>query len=551
MPDLTNWQQWTPAEWLAADPNAAPEHYNAAAWRRRVAHEQRLARGEVRGARVTPSPGPRITVADVPLGVQAQIAAESTLRKRAREEAERAENRRIAAEIEAEVDEIERQKAAAAADAALRARGGISHVVTPPKPELRYSSVKLGDEPLTYGPHSSWSYVRDMFLARTHGMGAALPPRRVGDGIATVLERLSRNNREMAYIARQGTDDERAMIRNYFIERNRPYHGSVSDHSQEQYRELVFREHRADSTALTSMGSFAPPVFLLQDWLKWRTAAAPAATRAGQRPLPATGMTVDIPALTTGVVMSVQTTENTSTATSTPVSTYRSAPVLTISGKVAISQQSLDRFGISADQIIAEQAAREAATTLDSEVLATIASALPTSHKVTNSGTAGVPALWADVALAASKMTTAEGTRLQPDSVLMPPLNAAWFRAQVDKQTRPVWSPSAAGVAARVGQPTTDLESYTGYDIQGSCVYEDANLTPTTTHATVVVGAFGRGCLVMTGTPIIDCWPEWEPAQLTALVSIRQYVAIVVQYPSAFVRISGSAYAKTPSFTGA
>ena len=161
----------------------------------------------------------------------------------------------------------------------------------------------------------------------------------------------------MQALARRGTDAERSLLRAYHCERNRPFHGSVSDRSRADFRELVFGEVRGDSTAATSLGSVTPPTFLLQEWQKWRTAAAPAASRARSRPLPPTGMEVEIPGLTSGIAVAEQTGENLVVDASTVTSKYAVASVVTLVGQVAAAQQLLDRSGVSFDEIVAEQCA--------------------------------------------------------------------------------------------------------------------------------------------------------------------------------------------------
>jgi len=115
------------------------------------------------------------------------------------------------------------------------------------------STVKVGDEPAVYGPGSDFSWFRDRFLDASFGMGAALPPRTRGDSIGEVRDRLMRNQKQMAHLATRGTDSQRATIRSYFRELNRPYHGTSSDRSREDWRDLIFGGERRDVT--TGSGS--------------------------------------------------------------------------------------------------------------------------------------------------------------------------------------------------------------------------------------------------------------------------------------------------------
>jgi hypothetical protein len=300
------------------------------------------------------------------------------------------------------------------------------------------------------------------------------------------------------------------------------------------------------------MGDLAPPVYLLERWQMYRTAASPVASQAGQAELPVTGMTVDIPTISGAVTMGVQASENTNVSNSSPTAAYASSPVLTAAGVVEISQQTLDRFGpgVRADEVIAEQAARQAATTIDVQAITAIIAALPGGNVITNSGSPSITALWSDMGKAKSIISTTEGTRLQATHTVIPPLNMAWFQAQVDTEGRPIWTPSAAATLARVGQANTRSEGYSGYDLLSTQAYEDANLPVNGSDAELLVGDLPNGLLVMTGTPICDVHPEFQAASLTAAITIRQYFAIGVLYAGAFVEITGGAYPASPSFTG-
>jgi hypothetical protein len=83
-------------------------------------------------------------------------------------------------------------------------------------------------------------------------------------------------------------------------------------------------------------------------------------------------------------------------------------------------------------------------------------------------------------------------------------------------------------------------------------VWADDNLPagPSPTYSTLLIGDVSHGLLVMTGTPIVDVFPEFDPASLTAIITIRFYCALSVLYPAAFQQITGAAYPASPTFTG-
>jgi HK97 family phage major capsid protein len=463
------------------------------------------------------------------------------------------EGRRLDAELDAEVAADERRLIEAQTRARAPMLGMLEDSLrsnVPEKPAGSPSTVRVGDEPLVYGTGSDFSYFRDRFsdvMAQTPA-----PPPRGGDHTPrAVRERLQRHQQQMQHLATRGTDAERALIMSYFTERNRPFHGTPMDRSRQDFRDLAFFERRDVTTGSGSMGDFAPPVYVLERWQMYRTASSPVASQAGQAPLPATGMTVDIPQITgVGVAMGVQASENTNVSNSSPTATQTGTPVLTAAGVVEISQQTLDRFGpgVRADQVIAEQAARQAATAIDTQAI----DALFTSPLavITNSNSPGIEALWADVTKAGADIAGSEGTRLSATHVMMPSANAKWFQSLLDSEGRPIWSPSPASGLARAGQVNTRSEGYQGYDLAGYQVFEDNNIPTSGGYAQILVADLPNGLLVMTGAPIVDVFPEFSPTTLTCAISIRQFFACVVLYENSAVQIGGAAYPIAPTWTG-
>ena len=464
------------------------------------------------------------------------------------------EGRRAEAELDAELDAIEAAEERERIDAQTRARaprlGALEHALrnTPQKPSGSGSTVKLGDEPLVYGPGSDFSYFRDRFFD-ARAMTTAIPPRGGDYTPGAVRGRLIRHQEQMRHLATT-TEEGRRLYAGYFRERNREWHGTDMDRSRQDFRDLAFWERRDVSTASGSMGDFAPPQYLLGRWQLYRTENSPVASQAGQAELGETGMTADIPQVTGAVTMGVQASENTNVSNSSPTAGYATAPVLTAAGIVEISQQTLDRYGpgVRADEVIAEQAARQAATTIDTQAIAAVfTSPLAT---ITNSNSPGIEALWADVTKAAADIAGAEGTRLSATHVMMPSANMKWAQSLLDSEGRPIWTPSPAATLARVGQANSRSSGYTGYDLAGAMVFEDNNIPTSGGYAQVLVGDLPNGLLVLTGTPIVDIWPQFSPTSLTAVISVRQYFALAVLYPNAFVQITGAAYPASPSWTG-
>lgn len=489
----------------------------------------------------TPAANRRKVESQMNIDKAQRAAAEAKARRKERKSQDKAEKRKFGQWLEASRD----------------AGRPIPLTTAPPPPELRASTVTVGNEPLVYGEGSDFSFLRDVYM-RTTAQFSSLPPTasmRHGDHPRDVLDRLLRHEQQMRHLART-TETARRTYSAYFAEKTRVWQGTISDHAQENFRNFIFGETRDASTTTGSLGQFTPPLYLLEQFELFRTAASPAADRCAQRPLPPTGLRVTIPRFTSKVAVAKQTTQNTNVASATPTVAFVQADVDTLAGGVVASQQVFDRVGgvngggVTADRLLTAQAAREVGTQLDGLVLTAILAGTGL-QTITNTGTPGTPALWADVGEASSKLQTLEGTRLQADTVLAPVQLASWFMAQLDKQTRPVFEPTPNNVA-KAGAPTTPGEGATGFGIAGAALVGDASTAlKSVTDGILIVGAFGTACAIYSSPAIVYVTPERLASQLSVTITFRKYVAVSLLYPSGFVKVTGAAYPWSPTFAGA
>lgn len=454
------------------------------------------------------------------------------------------------AEIEAKIEADERREA----EVEFARRVGFPAPPPVVEPALRASSVTVGDERLVYGEGSDFSWYRDLAVATSYGFGRVpVGGTRSADLPAAVWDRLVRGENQTRRQARS-TPEAHAVYRAMFAEATRAWMETISTRGAQHFAEWAATELRAGTTAATSLGSFTPPFFALQAFEIYRTAAATAAAQCDQRELPKTGMKVTIPALTSKVDVAEQATEATTTASSTPTATFRSAPVVTLAAHVDLSQQLVDRAGpgVTADMVLTEAAARQCGTALDEKVLSAILAATGL-QSITSTGTApSAPGFWTDVAHATSKLQTTDGVRLAADSVILPPQLGAWYMAQKDKQTRPIFEPAPSGVGGLAGAPTSLLEGFTGFSVAGARVLGDASSQlQSTTDALVIVGAFRRGAAVYKAQPVVRVVVGQPGAKtLTLQLTFTQYVAVSILFPAAFCKVSSTtgAYPWTPTF---
>lgn len=177
-------------------------------------------------------------------------------------------------------------------------------------------AVQVTRNESTYRPNGEHSFIRDLLASQKGDFGA--------------MERLHRNNAEGAEHERRAWQEARA-------------NASAED--------LESGELRDGTTGATSMGSFIPPV-----WLVNELAARPRVGRVLApfiRPggFPVTN-SITIPRVTTGSSVASQSAENAAVSETDIVTAQLTRPTVTVAGQQDVSMQSLDLSPYPVDQII-------------------------------------------------------------------------------------------------------------------------------------------------------------------------------------------------------
>lgn len=141
----------------------------------------------------------------------------------------------------------------------------------------------------------------------------------------------------------------------------------LSRHSQE---ERVERGSSLESRAIgtSALGALVVPQYLTDLVAPLARAGRPVADIANRMPLPAEGMTVEIPRITTGTSAATQATQNTSVSETNLDETTLSIPVVTIAGQQTVSVQALSR-GRGTEQIILRDLVAAYNTELDAQLI--------------------------------------------------------------------------------------------------------------------------------------------------------------------------------------
>lgn len=140
--------------------------------------------------------------------------------------------------------------------------------------------------------------------------------------------------------------------------------------AKHQAEERVERGSGLESRAIgtSALGALVVPQYLTDLVAPLARAGRPLADICNQMPLPAEGMTVEIPRITTGTSAAVQATQNTSVSETNLDETTLSVPVVTIAGQQTISVQALSR-GRGTEQVILRDLVSAYNTALDAQLI--------------------------------------------------------------------------------------------------------------------------------------------------------------------------------------
>jgi HK97 family phage major capsid protein len=302
-----------------------------------------------------------------------------------------------------------------------------------------------------------------------------------------------------------------------------------------------------------SGGEFAPPLWLVDQYVALARPARVAADLFDSQPLPSGISSVNIPKVSTGTTTAIQTTQNSALSQTDMATTSLTAAVTTIGGKQVVSLQLLQQSGIPFDRVIMEDLSLAYAGALDvqaltgngtSGALRSLASAAGLTTQTYTQATpavAGASGFYSNVAQAISKVYS---TRfLAPDTLLMHPRRWAWITAAFDTANRPLVVPSAL---AYNPVATDDLNVAQGFvgTLQGLQVYVDPNLPINTGAGTNQDPAylFRRGDIKLwESAPQAEAFDATYADSAGVLFRLLGYAAMIPdRYGSSVVVINGT-----------
>ena len=252
--------------------------------------------------------------------------------------------------------------------------------------------------------------------------------------------------------------------------------------------QMALNEKRALSTTTGAGGEFAPPEWLVAEYVKLARAGRKFADSLNPMTLPSGVSSINIPKVTGGTSTAVQASQNTALSQTDMTTGSVSSAISTIGGKQVVSLQLLEQSGIPFDEVIAGDLAADHARTFDTQVISGSNAAgqlngvytyFNASGTVNTTWTQATPAvggaggLYSKIFSAAASI---EGARfLPPDTVWMHPRRWNWILSASDTQNRPLVVPNGSPVNV-IGEDGADVAEGVVGRIGGLDVVTDANL---------------------------------------------------------------------------
>lgn len=250
---------------------------------------------------------------------------------------------------------------------------------------------------------------------------------------------------------------------------------------------LAQSQERAVTTGAGTGGEFAPPAWIVEDFVEYARADRVAADLIGSEPLQEGMSSINLPKIATGAGVAVQQTQNTTVTETGFTTTSVSSGIVTISGKQTISIQELRQSGIAIDRVVLGDLAAAYAADFDGQVIAgsgangqlrgmvtagTTVTFTTTQPSVVS--TSATDSFYSKALGALSGMAT---SRKRPATHwLMSPRRWYWILAALDSTNRPLVAASGPGLnqpAVTAGEPVA--EGYGGVFL-GLPVYVDGNI---------------------------------------------------------------------------
>jgi len=235
-----------------------------------------------------------------------------------------------------------------------------------------------------------------------------------------------------------------------------------------------------------SGGEFAPPAWLVDEFVKLARPARVTADLFHREPLPLGVSSISIPKITGGTAVAVQTTQNSTVAATDITTAALSSNVSTIAGKQVVSRQLLDQSGIPFDRVILQDLAADYARQVGAQAI--LGTGLTGQLRGFLTPTTGTNVVTWTQASPTAGLFFSQLARLQgliaasrfasPDAVVMHPRRWAWLASYMDSTGRPLVAPVAGSFNSLAQAGDNRAQGQVG-SLLGMDVFVDPNISTT------------------------------------------------------------------------
>lgn len=310
-------------------------------------------------------------------------------------------------------------------------------------------------------------------------------------------------------------------------------------------------EERAISTANGSGGEFVPPLWLENEFIKFSRPGRITANLTPTFPLPPGTDSINVPKVSGGTAVAVQTTQNSAMQQTDLTTTSISSGVTTVAGGQTVSLQLIEQSPLNIDDVVLSDLAADYARQLNLLVLSGSGTSGQPTGLLTLSGTNAIdynpttPSASNFYSTVANAIQSIHTNRfLPPDTIVMHPRRWAWLTAQADSTGRPLVVPAANAYNPTATPGAVASQGYVG-TMLGLPVYVDAllptNLTADTgTGEDAVIVARMSDLMLWESHVRAEAFEQTYASNLSVLIRLYNYVSFQpARYPKSLSVITG------------
>jgi HK97 family phage major capsid protein len=311
-------------------------------------------------------------------------------------------------------------------------------------------------------------------------------------------------------------------------------------------------EARANASRVDGSGGyFVPPLWLVDEFVPYLRAGRTVADRMTHFDLPGGTDSINLPKLSIGTAVGLQT-DNGAVTSQDPTDAFVSSPVATVAGQVDIALQLLEQSPVSAgfDSVMAQDLASAYTQKIDqlaiyangtSDILTGIfTTAIASGNTVTySSGSPTLPEMYPYFGKAASLVARQRFQMI--DAITMTPQRWYFLATQLDTANRPLVVPRGAPGFNSAGQLDLNAEGLVG-EVLGTPIYIDANMPSTyATNQDYVLAAKFKDTYLFEGALRTRVLTEVLSGTLQVRVQLYNYAAMINnRFPKSLSAITGT-----------